>query len=105
VERPFKPGRIHLPGRPAFSFWAEQRNIDIAIPFARMRYGNALLSRYPLVAARRLPFCRSQALETLLVGKKQGLLCTIKLSGAAVSGFWPFTWSIDWNQRGFGLPK
>lgn len=65
-----------------FSFWAEQHNIDMAVPFARIRYGNALLSRYPLVAAQRLPFAGHRALETLLIGKKQGLLCTVRLSEA-----------------------
>lgn len=65
-----------------FPFWAEQRNIDMALPFARIRYGNAILSRYPILAARRLPFVGHSALETVLMGKKQGLLCTLELSAA-----------------------
>ncbi len=63
-----------------FSFLAEQRNIDMAIPFTRIRYGNAILSRYPLLAARRLPFAGHRALETIFIGRKQGLLCTVKVS-------------------------
>jgi endonuclease/exonuclease/phosphatase family metal-dependent hydrolase len=65
-----------------FPFWAEQRNIDMALPFIRIRYGNALLSRYPILAARRLPFAGHHALETIFLGRKQGLVCTVDLSGA-----------------------
>ena len=65
-----------------FPFWAEQRNIDMALPFIRIRYGNAMLSRYPILAARRLPFAGHHALETIFLGKKQGLVCTVDLSGA-----------------------
>ncbi len=63
-----------------FSFLAEQRNIDMAIPLTRIRYGNAILSRYPILAARRLPFAGHRALETIFVGRKQGLLCTVEVS-------------------------
>jgi endonuclease/exonuclease/phosphatase family metal-dependent hydrolase len=69
-----------IAGEAGFFFWAEQRNIDMAVPFARIRYGNAILSRYPLLTARRLPFVGHSALETIFIGKKQGLLCTVKLS-------------------------
>jgi endonuclease/exonuclease/phosphatase family metal-dependent hydrolase len=65
-----------------FFFWAEQRNIDVALPFARIRYGNVILSRYPILTARRLPFVGHHVLETIFLGKKQGLLCTLELSGA-----------------------
>jgi len=63
-----------------FPFWVEQLNVDMALPFARMRYGNAIFSRYPLLMARRVPFTGHRAMETILIGKKQGLLCTVKLS-------------------------
>ena len=69
-----------IAGEAGFSFLAEQRNIDMAIPLTRIRYGNAILSRYPLLAARRLPFAGYRALETIFIGRKQGLLCTVKVS-------------------------
>jgi endonuclease/exonuclease/phosphatase family metal-dependent hydrolase len=65
-----------------FPLWAEQRNIDIALPFARIRYGNVILSHYPILTARRLRFVGHSALESILMGKKEGLLCTIELSAA-----------------------
>ena len=69
-----------------FPFWAEQINVDMALPWARMRYGNALLSRYPILTARRLALVGHSAWETALIGKKQGLLCSIQLEEAHVIG-------------------
>jgi endonuclease/exonuclease/phosphatase family metal-dependent hydrolase len=69
-----------IAGEAGFSFLAEQRNIDMAIPLIKIRYGNAILSRYPLLAARRLPLAGYRALETIFIGRKQGLLCTVKVS-------------------------
>jgi len=69
-----------------FPFWVEQLNVDMALPWARMRYGNALLSRYPILTARRTALVGHSAWETALIGKKQGLLCSIQLEEAHLIG-------------------
>ncbi|MBM82601.1 MAG: hypothetical protein CMJ78_18715 [Planctomycetaceae bacterium] len=63
-----------------FRYRLEQRNMDAAIPFFRMKYGNAVLSKHPIVAAERLKYPVYSRFESLLMGSKQGCVCTIKLS-------------------------
>jgi endonuclease/exonuclease/phosphatase family metal-dependent hydrolase len=80
----FRTGGInqaeHIAKRAGFPFRVEQRNIDAALPFVGHRYGNAVLSRFPVQATRVILFPGHSTWETLLFGKKQGLLCTIRLS-------------------------
>ena len=63
-----------------FAYVAEQRNLDFAVAHYQWRFGNAVLSKYPIVAAEALDLPDYAAWETLLAGKKQGVLCTIELS-------------------------
>ncbi|MEX0701832.1 MAG: endonuclease/exonuclease/phosphatase family protein [Planctomycetales bacterium] len=65
-----------------FSYRVEQRNIDLALPVFSLRFGNAVLSRYPIVEARAIDFPAYAAWETALAGKKRGLACTIRLDDA-----------------------
>jgi endonuclease/exonuclease/phosphatase family metal-dependent hydrolase len=62
-----------------FGWHVEQRNFDVVIPGYTLRFGNAVLSRYPVVEARlvRLPAYRS--IEGIFAGSKHALVCTIKL--------------------------
>ena len=69
----------YISKRAEFQYCVEQRNFDLAVPFFRLRYGNAVLSRYPIEGAHRTVFPGYSAWETVLAGKKHGLLCTIKL--------------------------
>ena len=62
-----------------FGFVAEQRNLDASIPFVSLRIGNALLSRYPITEATLVDFEGHTAWETVLAGKKRGLLCKVRL--------------------------
>jgi endonuclease/exonuclease/phosphatase family metal-dependent hydrolase len=55
----------------------EQRNVDMALPFVRNRYGNLLLSRFPIVEAHRLDLPGHSWWETALIGKKQAAVCTV----------------------------
>jgi endonuclease/exonuclease/phosphatase family metal-dependent hydrolase len=64
-----------------FPFRAEQRNIDVSLPFAAVRHGNVLLSLYPIRAARLVDLPGYSAWETVLAGKKRGLLCDVELPG------------------------
>ncbi len=63
-----------------FPYWVEQRNIDAALPFVSVRCGNALLSRYPVEKAQVVDFPGHAAWETVLAGKKRGLMCTVRLT-------------------------
>lgn len=65
-----------------FPFRAEQRNIDMSLPFASLRFGNAILSRYPVRDARRVDYPSCKTWETILAGRKDGLLCTVAVSDA-----------------------
>jgi len=62
-----------------FPYWAEQRNIDAGLPRFRIRFGNAVLSRFPISKAERVDYPGRSWWETLLAGKKQGVVCTIML--------------------------
>jgi endonuclease/exonuclease/phosphatase family metal-dependent hydrolase len=67
--------------RAEFPYWIEQRNIDVSLGLIRHRYGNAVLSRHPISSAQQVAFPGHACWETLLMGKKNGLLCTIGLPG------------------------
>jgi endonuclease/exonuclease/phosphatase family metal-dependent hydrolase len=59
----------------------EGRNIDLSLPFLRLRFGNAILSRFPLSEAKALDFPSYSGLESFLAGKKRGLVCKLELPG------------------------
>ena len=62
------------------SYWVEQRSIDLAMPFFRIRFGNAVLSRYPIEAARLLDLPGYARWETVVGGKKKAAVCTIAVT-------------------------
>ena len=62
-----------------FPFHVEQRNIDAAIPLVSWRFGNAILSRYPISSTRLIDFPAYSRWETVVAGKKKGVVCTIDL--------------------------
>jgi len=64
----------HLAGYP---YLVEQRNFDVGLgPFA-LRFGNAILSHYPISNCRKVGLPAYSRIETLLVGRKRGAICTI----------------------------
>jgi endonuclease/exonuclease/phosphatase family metal-dependent hydrolase len=66
-----------IAGRAGFPICIEQRNFDMSLPFLRMRWGNAVLSRLPMSEAWLVPLPSLSRCEALLAGRKQGLLCTV----------------------------
>ena len=69
-----------------FAYWAEQRDYDVAVPLVRMRFGSAVLSKYPIARARSVDYPgRSRWLPTA-AGKKRGMVCTIELPGKLPGG-------------------
>lgn len=60
-------------------YLATQRNFDAAIPFASLRFGNAILSRYPISNARLIEFPPLSRYEKRFFGNHDGLICEITL--------------------------
>jgi endonuclease/exonuclease/phosphatase family metal-dependent hydrolase len=60
---------------------AEQRNVDVSLPFLRLAFGNAVLSRFPIRKARVVELPAYSTLEMLAAGRKKGLLCRLELPG------------------------
>ena len=60
----------------------EQRNFDLRFLYGSWKFGNAVLSRYPIERAElvRLPALRGW--EEALAGSKQGLVCEVRLSAS-----------------------
>ncbi|MCH8261090.1 MAG: endonuclease/exonuclease/phosphatase family protein [Planctomycetes bacterium] len=63
-----------------FAYVAEQASYDTGLPFFYVRFGNAILSRYPIVSAELIDFPTYLHWEALVGGKKQGLLCELQLN-------------------------
>lgn len=63
-----------------FPYRVEQRNIDVATPLFHFRFGNAVLSKYPIMEACLIEFPAYSQLESVLAGKKNGVLCKIQVS-------------------------
>lgn len=64
-----------------YSYRAEQRNLDFRILLWRWKFGNAVLSRYPLTNAQVVDVPGYSAIETLLAGQKRALRVDVKLGG------------------------
>ena len=68
-----------------FPYRLEQRNIDATLPLFRARFGNAVLSKFPITEVMPLVYPGFSWKETLLIGKKRGAVCTVELpSGRSV---------------------
>jgi endonuclease/exonuclease/phosphatase family metal-dependent hydrolase len=67
----------YLAEKAGFPFWVEQTNVDAALFFWRHRYGNALLSRYPLADLHLVRLPGHNWWEPVCWGKKEGLLCSV----------------------------
>lgn len=64
-----------------YPYRVEHRDVDAATLFwFSIRYGNAVLSRYPITSARNINFPASKKWEAILGGTPNGALCEIALS-------------------------
>ncbi|MCA9117251.1 MAG: endonuclease/exonuclease/phosphatase family protein [Planctomycetaceae bacterium] len=62
-----------------FGWHVEQRNFDVLLPGYTLRFGNAILSRHPIIDARLVELPAYRRVEALFAGSKQALLCTLQL--------------------------
>ena len=60
----------------SFPFIAKQTNIDTGLPFLRLHFGNAILSRHPLLC-RRIEIPALSAWEDFFAGSKQASACMV----------------------------
>lgn len=67
-----------------FPYVVEQVSYDTGLPFFYVRFGNVLLSRYPIINAELIDFPTYLHWEALVGGKKRGLLCELQLSDTEV---------------------
>jgi Metal-dependent hydrolase len=69
----------HIARRAGFPFLAAQCHIDLSLGPIRHRYGNAVLSRHPISRMQQVAFPGHSFWESALLGKKEGMLCTMTL--------------------------
>lgn len=62
-----------------FAYWVEQCNFEMVFPFCSFRWGNAVLSRYPIQQTSLVDYPAHSKWEALLAGKKRGVVCTVEL--------------------------
>ena len=62
-----------------YPYWVEQRNLDLQFLYGSWKFGNAILSRVPIVAAEPLDLPPRAAWEHVLAGSKQGVVATVEL--------------------------
>lgn len=61
-----------------YQYVAEQRNIDVSFPFYNFKFGNAILSHYPIVDDQFLNFPPYSQREDIFAGNHDGLLSVIQ---------------------------
>ncbi len=69
----------YLAQKAGYTYWAEQRNLDFRILAWKWRFGNAVLSKYPISDGQVVDLPGYSSWETVLAGKKRGLVCDITL--------------------------
>lgn len=74
----------YLAEKAGYSYWVEQRNVDFRILFRTWRFGNAVLSKYPVKAAQLVELPGYSAWETVMAGKKQGIVCDMAIGDRVV---------------------
>jgi endonuclease/exonuclease/phosphatase family metal-dependent hydrolase len=63
--------------RAGFVYFVEQRNVDVSLPFRTFRFGNAILSRYPIARAEAIHFPPYSKLEAALAGNHDGVAAEV----------------------------
>lgn len=61
-----------------FPYWAEQRNVDVAVPFCSLRFGNVVMSKYPISDARLVEYPQGSGFLSLLGAPRNGMVCRIR---------------------------
>jgi endonuclease/exonuclease/phosphatase family metal-dependent hydrolase len=114
-----------LAEKAGYGYVVEQANMDVWVPFGRWRFGNAVLSRIPVVRWESVRFPPRSRWEAWLVGNHDGLLVELqneevglnvfavhldfrdeatrvraaeRIAEVAGRSFWPFVAAGDFNS-------
>jgi len=68
----------YLADKAGYPYWVEQRNLDFRVLIWKWRFGNAVLSKYPIASARLADFPGYSPWQTVLAGKQSGVVCDIQ---------------------------
>ncbi len=71
-----------------FPYLVRQRNVDVAVPLARVRFGNAVLSRYPILGAAFHRFPPLSRWERWLAGNHDSVIVRVGLPDGTVAAVW-----------------
>ena len=74
----------HLAEKCGYPYRAEERNLDFRFLAWKWRFGNAILSRYPIANAEVVDLPGYSAWETVLAGKKRSILCDVRAGDRTV---------------------
>lgn len=61
-----------------YPYVVEQKNMDISFPFYEFKFGNAILSRYPVVESNSIVFSPYSKWEAVLAGNHNGVLSILQ---------------------------
>ena len=67
----------YLAEKSGYAHWVEQRNVDFRVHGWTWRFGNAVLSKYPIASATLIDLPGYSMWETVLAGKKRGVVCEV----------------------------
>lgn len=74
----------YLAEKAGYRYVAAQRNLDFRILIWKWRFGNAVLSKYPIENARVVDMPGFSTWETLLAGKKRALHCDLSVGDQTI---------------------
>lgn len=77
----------YLAEKCGYPYLLEQTNMDVSFPFFRFRFGNALLSRYPVAKERFVDFPPYSRMEDLFAGNHDGFFCEIQSPDGPIGVF------------------
>ncbi len=69
-------------------FMATQRNVDVSLPGATWRFGNAILSRYPIVDAKIVRMPAFSRFERIMAGNHDLLVAVLRLPDDSLVEVW-----------------
>lgn len=67
-----------------YPYRVEQRNLDLRVAFWTLRFGNAVLSRYPITSNQLIDLPGDSRLETALGGKKRAICADIRCANRSI---------------------
>jgi endonuclease/exonuclease/phosphatase family metal-dependent hydrolase len=62
-----------------YPYWVEQRNCDARMLVWTWRFGNAVLSKYPITQTEVIDYPSYSTWETVVAGQKRGVVCSLQV--------------------------